>query len=106
MQECIEIHEAIVLNDEEEFIDAIGDTIVTLINLADIKGHKAEDCLKQAFDVIKLRKGLTQPAGDFVRYAKLNASDQQVCDNLQGSPGEQYFDEECLEIFSPKNFKK
>lgn len=106
MQECIEIHEAIVLNDEEEFIDAIGDTIVTLINLADIKGHKAEDCLKQAFDVIRLRKGLTQPAGDFVRYAKLSDEDKQICDELQGNYGEQYFDEEYLEILKPKNFKK
>lgn len=102
----IEIHEAIVLNDEEEFIDAIGDTIVTLINLADIKGHNAEDCLKQAFDVIKLRKGLTRTTGDFVRYAKLSQAEKELCDKLQGNPGEQYFDEEYLKIFKPEHFKK
>ena len=53
-QEVSEIHEAIVLEDWDEFIDAIGDSIVTLINIADIKGLNAEDCLAKAFDVISL----------------------------------------------------
>lgn len=106
MQECIEIHEALVLNDEEEFQDAIGDTIVTLINLADIKGYNAEDCLAKAFDVIKLRKGLTRPTGDFVRYGKLSDEDKAICDEKQGSPGDQYFDNSLLESLTPENFKK
>jgi len=106
MQECIEIHEAIVLNDDEEFMDAVGDTIVTLINIADIKGVSAEDCLKQAFDVIELRKGLTRPSGDFVRYAKLSKEDQELCDKLQGNPGNQYFTEEALQTLQPKDFVK
>ena len=106
MQECIEIHEAIVLDDHEEFMDAIGDTIVTLINIADIKGVKAEDCLAQAFNVIKLRKGITRPTGDFVRYGKLNDEDKAICDQQQGSPNNEYFSEEALGILKPKNFKK
>lgn len=106
MQEAIEIHEAIVLEDDEELIDAIGDTIVTLINIADIKGIKAEDCLEQAFNVIKLRKGLTRPTGDFVRYAKLSDSDKQICDEKQGNPGDQYFTEDMLSVLKPENFKK
>lgn len=107
MQECIEIHDAMVKDDHEEFMDAIGDTIVTLINLADIKGVKAEDCLAQAFNVIKLRKGLTSEYGDFVRYAKLPEELKAVCDEKQGSPGEQYFSENLLEIdaLDPENFK-
>jgi len=106
MQECIEIHEAIVLEDDEEFMDAIGDTIVTLINLADIKGVKAEDCLAQAFGVIDLRKGLTRPTGDFVRYAKLSFSDQEICDNKQGNTASEYFLEEDKSTLTPDCFKK
>lgn len=106
LQECIEIHEAIVLNDEEEFQDAIGDTIVTLINLAAIKGYNAEDCLDKAFNVIKLRKGITRPTGDFVRYAKLSNEDKKFCDENQGNPGDQYFALDQLEVLTPENFKK
>lgn len=105
MQEAIEIHEAIVLEDEDEFQDAIGDTIVTLINLADIAGYNAEDCLKKAFDVIRLRKGITRPTGDFVRYAKLARSDQEWCDENQGNPGSDYFEESSLDLLGPNSFK-
>jgi NTP pyrophosphatase (non-canonical NTP hydrolase) len=106
MQECIEIHEAIVLEDDEEFMDAIGDTIVTLINLADIKGVKAEDCLAQAFGVIDLRKGITRPTGDFVRYAKLSPEDQAICDKKQGNHGDQYFLSKDKPTLHADSFKK
>jgi NTP pyrophosphatase (non-canonical NTP hydrolase) len=105
-QEVIEIHDAIVKNDDEEFIDAIGDTIVTLINIADIKGINAEDCLRQSFSVIKLRKGLLSESGDFVRYAKLSEKDRSICDMKQGSTGNQYFNERDLLRFGPKNFQR
>lgn len=104
IRECIEIHDAIVLEDHEEFVDAVGDTVVTLINIADIKGVSAEECLAKAFNVIKLRKGLTTVNGDFVRYAKLSKEDQEICDVKQGSPGEQYFSEDIF--LEPSNFKK
>lgn len=106
MQECIEIHEAIVLNDHEEFMDAIGDTIVTLINIADIKGVTAEECLAKAFNVIKLRKGLTRDSGDFVRYAKLTEAQKSICDKQQGNPGDQYFGSDQLEHLVPSDFKE
>ena len=106
MQECIEIHDALVLNDEDEFIDAIGDTIVTLINIADIKGYKAEDCLAKAFDVIRLRKGITRESGDFVRYGKLTVEDKLICDEKQGNPESEYFLESSLSLLSPEFFKK
>ena len=106
MQECIEIHDAIVKDDHEEFMDAIGDTIVTLINIADIKGVTAEDCLKQAFDVIKYRKGLVSPVGDFVRYGKLNDTDKAICDKQQGNIGDQYFTDEALSTLTPEAFKR
>lgn len=106
LQEGVEIHEAIVLEDDDEFIDAVGDTIVTLINLAAIKGLKAEDCLQKAFEVINLRKGLTRESGDFVRYAKLPKEDQLICDEKQGNPGEQYFLPEHKASLYPDCFKK
>lgn len=90
LQEVVEIHDAYNNDDLEEVSDAIGDTIVTLINLAKTVGMNAEDCLEGAFNVIELRKGLNFD-GDFVRYAKLSDEDKQVCDQKQGNPGEQYF---------------
>ena len=105
-QEVGEIHEAIVLEDDEELIDAIGDTIVTLINIAAIKGVTAEECLEKAFNVIKLRKGLTRPTGDFVRYGKLSKEDQLICDEKQGNAGDQYFTEDAFSFLTPESFKK
>lgn len=104
-QEITEVHEALVQDDFEEFQDAIGDSIVTLINLADLGGYKAEECLEKAFNVIKLRKGLINPKmGDFVRYAKLSEKDQAICDLKQGSSGEEYFTEEALKTLKPEDF--
>ena len=97
LQEGIEIHDAMVKGDEHEFKDAIGDTIVTLINLARTKGYAAEECLQQAFEVIELRKGLTRPNGDFVRYAKLSDKEKKLCDEMQGSANKEYFDREKIE---------
>lgn len=105
-QEVTEIHEAIVLEDWEEFQDAIGDTIVTLINIADIAGYNAEDCLAKAFDVIKNRKGITTEASDFIRYGKLSDELKKVCDEQQGSPGNEYFTDEMLQVLEPKDFKE
>ena len=102
LQEAIEIHEALVLNDEEEFQDAIGDTLVTLIMLADAKGYKIENCLDQAFGVINLRKGLTKD-GQFIRYAKLTDEEKNICDAQQGSIGEEYFSP--LITLEPVDFK-
>lgn len=42
-----------------EVIDALGDTTVCLIILADILGYDLMECLASAYDVIKDRKGKT-----------------------------------------------
>ena len=105
-QEISEIHESIVLEDWAEFEDAVGDAIVTLINIAAIKGVPAEECLAKAFNVIRLRKGLTRPTGDFVRYAKLSKEDQSICDEKQGNVGDQYFTEDAFSFLTPDSFKK
>ena len=105
LQEAVEIHEALISNDMEEFQDAIGDTIVTLVNLAKTVNYNAEDCLDKAINVIKLRKGLNKN-GSFVRYGKLDEADRQICDDKQGNLGNEYFKEEQLNFLKPADFLK
>lgn len=104
LQECVEIHDSIIKEDLNEFKDAIGDTIVTLINLANIIECDAEVCLDQAFNVIKLRKGLNKN-GDFIRYKKLSKDEQLICDIKQGNANNEYFLEENIKNLSPDSFK-
>lgn len=56
-EEFGEIAAALARNDEHEFKDAIGDTIVTLIILSQQEGTNVQECLQQAYDVIKGRTG-------------------------------------------------
>ena len=42
-----------------DMVDAIGDSLVTIIILADILGYDPVDCLQEAYDVISKRKGKT-----------------------------------------------
>lgn len=103
MQEILEIHKAYIEGDMDEFQDAIGDSIVTLINVAVTCNYNAEDCLEKAFNGIKLRKGLNK-GGSFVRYLKLTDEEKAICDRKQGNPGNQYFLEENLYKLSPEDF--
>tara|TARA_R110000803_G_scaffold21565_1_gene54268 strand:- start:158 stop:946 length:789 start_codon:yes stop_codon:yes gene_type:complete len=57
MEEAGELAQAILKNDEPEVIDAIGDMVVVLTNLAKLRGHNIEDCIGSAYDVIKSRQG-------------------------------------------------
>lgn len=66
LEETKEVVQAIENGDEEEFVDAIGDTIISAINLAKIKGYNAEDCVNIAYKVIKDRKG-KMVQGKFVK---------------------------------------
>lgn len=50
----------------DEIKDALGDSLVTLIILADILGYDLIDCLESAYDVIKNRRGKTIN-GSFIR---------------------------------------
>jgi NTP pyrophosphatase (non-canonical NTP hydrolase) len=56
-EESGELARAILKNDRAEFIDAIGDMVVVLTNLAALEGLKIEDCVTSAYDVIKSRHG-------------------------------------------------
>jgi len=52
-----ELAKALLQNDRPEIIDAIGDMVVVLTNLAHLKGVRIEDCISSAYDVISSRTG-------------------------------------------------
>jgi NTP pyrophosphatase (non-canonical NTP hydrolase) len=66
MEESGELARAILKNNKPELIDAIGDMMVVLTNLAALEGLKVEDCVVSAYDVIKSRKG-SMVNGSFVK---------------------------------------
>lgn len=47
--------------------DGVGDVFVCLINYCALKDINLVDCLKEAYDEIKDRKGTTLPDGTFVK---------------------------------------
>lgn len=65
-EEAGELAKAILKDDNEEFIDAIGDCVVVLTNLAALKGLNIEDCINSAYSVIKPRIG-KMDNGTFVK---------------------------------------
>lgn len=56
-EEVGEVAAALARSDMEELKDGIGDTIVTLIILAQQNGLTIEECLNQAYSVISRRTG-------------------------------------------------
>lgn len=56
-EESGELAKAILKNDKPEIIDAIGDMVVVLTNLAHLEGLTIEECIQSAYDVIKNRTG-------------------------------------------------
>jgi NTP pyrophosphatase (non-canonical NTP hydrolase) len=65
-EEAGELSRAILKNDNEEFIDAIGDCVVVLTNLAKLKGYNIEDCINSAYNIISKRTGKMEN-GTFVK---------------------------------------
>ena len=65
-EETGELARAILKNNREELIDAIGDAVVVLTNLAALEGLKIEECVVAAYDVIKSRQG-SMVNGTFVK---------------------------------------
>ena len=57
MEELGELAKAINKGDKEKQMDGIGDTVVTLIFIAEQLGLKFNDCLDYAYNEIKDRKG-------------------------------------------------
>lgn len=69
-EEVGEVAAALSRNDKEALKDGIGDTIVTLIILAQQQGWTLEECLQYAYDEIKNRKG-KMINGTFVKQEDL-----------------------------------
>ena len=66
MEEAGELGRAILKNDSIEFVDAIGDMVVVLTNLAELGGTSIERCIDSAYTEIKNRKG-KMSNGTFVK---------------------------------------
>ena len=54
------------IENNPDLADAIGDTLVTVIILADICGYKVQECLEAAYNEISNRKGKTVD-GNFIK---------------------------------------
>ena len=57
MEEAGELGRAVLKDDQVEFVDAIGDMVVVLTNLAYLGGTNIEHCIDEAYNVIRKRKG-------------------------------------------------
>ena len=66
MEEAGELAKALLTKNRNETIDAIGDMVVVLTNLAHLEGLKLEDCVVSAYTEIANRKGSMQN-GTFVK---------------------------------------
>ena len=57
IEESGELARGILKKDQPEVIDAIGDMVVVLTNLAELEGLRIEDCIDSAYEVISSRTG-------------------------------------------------
>ena len=57
VEEVGETCRAILKENDMEIIDGIGDCVVVLTNLAELTGDPIEECIEQAYNEIKNRKG-------------------------------------------------
>ena len=69
IEEAGELGRAILKEDQEEFVDAIGDMVVVLTNLAYLGGVSIEQCIDSAYKVISKRSG-KMINGTFVKDEK------------------------------------
>ena len=67
-EEAGELANALLKNDKPEIIDAIGDIVVVLTNLAHLEGYDIEYCIDEAYKVIAARTG-KMINGTFVKDA-------------------------------------
>ena len=70
-EEVGELSQAVLKSDHDEFIDAIGDAVVVLTNLAELGGVRIEDCIESAYNEIANRSG-SMVNGTFVKEATIS----------------------------------
>jgi NTP pyrophosphatase (non-canonical NTP hydrolase) len=66
-EEVNELRDALFAKDKHEAIDAIGDCTVVLLNICALMDVNFTDCLEQAYNEIKDRKGTLGADGIFVK---------------------------------------
>lgn len=66
IEELGELAKAMIENDEDAIIDALGDSNITLTILARQMNFSLQECTNTAFNEIKNRKGKTEN-GTFIR---------------------------------------
>ena len=69
-EEFGELIAGLVKEDRAEVIDAIGDMVVVLNNIAVMSGSTLTECVDSAYSEIKDRKGTLMPDGTFKKEAK------------------------------------
>lgn len=69
LEEAGELIDAIEANDRAEIADAIGDVMVTLVNVAVLTDMDVRQCFYKAYKVIEPRKGHMNKDGQFVKEA-------------------------------------
>jgi len=69
MEEAGELGRAILKEDQPEIVDAIGDMVVVLTNMAHLSGTTIEECIDAAYKVIAKRTG-KMVNGTFVKDEK------------------------------------
>ena len=69
MEEAGELGRAVLKDDKAEFVDAIGDMVVVLTNMAHLGGTTIEECIDTAYKVISKRTG-RMVNGTFVKDEK------------------------------------
>ena len=67
VSEMGELADATAKGRDDEMKDAIGDVTVCLINLCALKGWTLSECLNEAWEQIKDRRGTLLPNGCFVK---------------------------------------
>ena len=56
-EETGELSQAVLKDNKEDIIDAVGDIVVVLTNFAELAGSNIEDCIQSAYDEISNRTG-------------------------------------------------
>ena len=67
LEEAGELVAAVTANDRAEIADAIGDVMVTLINVGVLTDMDVRQCFYNAYKVIEHRKGYMNKDGQFVK---------------------------------------
>lgn len=70
-EEMGEVAAALCRNDIYELRDGIGDVIVTLVILAQQNDMTLHECLGQAYNEIKDRKGVMSKDGSFIKQSDI-----------------------------------